>query len=480
MPFAVDIVVISEAEKCLGPDVEVMVVRPLPDPLQLPWHHRRLFADRRDDYDLYIYSEDDMLITQHSVDAFLEATNVLEADELAGFMRIESGADGTSHCLDVAGPYRWLPESVRTRGGDTYAVFTTEHSACFFLTREQLRKAIDSGGFRVEPHANRYDLLIEAATDPYTRCGFTKVVNVSRLPSFQLQHLSNRYATDNGGSVVEQWIPQADMDLLTTALQDPVNRTGTGPLIPPETRVPRLRWSKNLYDRPDADLLDVIGRDPGDVLVVGCGWGRTEGELVDLGARVTALPIDPVLGAAAAARGVEVLCGELDSAPATLQDRAFDTVVFPWVLHLLPDPAAVLKRFAGLARPGGNVVIAVPNLADLGTTIRRVGQALRAERRGVNVSPLFAYRLLGSYDRSGVQVTSGARLRRWVAAAGLDLQDIRRIVPGRRERYRRWLPVLAERAIADTLIASARPRSRPVNDGSVLTSTAESWGPVSA
>ncbi len=116
--------------------------------------------------------------------------------ELAGFIRSEQGPDGSRRYLDVHGPYRWLPESVRHRSGDVYASFSGHHGACYVLTRDQLHGAIASGGYLVEPHADRYDLLIGAATDPYTQCGFTKVVNLSPLDDFVLPHLTNRYAAN--------------------------------------------------------------------------------------------------------------------------------------------------------------------------------------------------------------------------------------------------------------------------------------------
>ncbi len=77
--------------------------------------------------------------------------------------------------------------------GETYAQFTNAHSACYILTRDQLRRAIASGGFMTEPYEAEYDMLCSAATDPYTRCGFTKVVNISRLEDSLLPHLPNKY-----------------------------------------------------------------------------------------------------------------------------------------------------------------------------------------------------------------------------------------------------------------------------------------------
>src|SRR5947209_4374656 len=89
MPYSLDIVVTSNIQKQFGSDVDVVVGLPTKDPRSLPFAHRRLFADRVGKYDLFIYSEDDTLITRTNIEAFLAATAVLPAREVPGFLRVE-------------------------------------------------------------------------------------------------------------------------------------------------------------------------------------------------------------------------------------------------------------------------------------------------------------------------------------------------------------------------------------------------------
>lgn len=77
MPFDVDIFVLSEAPKDYGKEVNVLVGLPSPDPWSLPFAHKRLFADHAEDYDLFIYTEDDTLIREENLRAYLGASEAL-------------------------------------------------------------------------------------------------------------------------------------------------------------------------------------------------------------------------------------------------------------------------------------------------------------------------------------------------------------------------------------------------------------------
>jgi len=193
MQGAVDIVVLCEKPKPVPPGTRLLAGLPTKDPWSLPFAHKRLFTEHVDEYDLFIYAEDDILITKDNVEAFLEASSILPEDEIAGFLRIELGPDGQLYYPDVNRQFHWDPQSVRARGSHFLARFSCEHSACYILTRVQLKRAIASGGFTVGPHQGKYDLACTASTDVYTQCGAKKMVCISELQRFYVRHLSNKY-----------------------------------------------------------------------------------------------------------------------------------------------------------------------------------------------------------------------------------------------------------------------------------------------
>ena len=141
MSYQTDIVVLSNIPKELGPGIEVKVGLPSKNPWSLPFAHKKLFAERANDYDLFIYSEDDTLITENNIKAFLDVTRILPEHEIAGFLRYEFDTLGKKYYSTVHSHFHWIPGSVKRIGDYSFARFTNDHSACYLLTRE----AIENG-----------------------------------------------------------------------------------------------------------------------------------------------------------------------------------------------------------------------------------------------------------------------------------------------------------------------------------------------
>jgi SAM-dependent methyltransferase len=394
MSHQVDLVVLSNIGKDLGNEVEVLVGLPTRDPWSLPFGHKKLFADRIADYDLFIYSEDDTLITERNVVAFLRATEVLAEDEIAGFLRTEQDAEGRRYFPEVHAYFRWDPLSLRARGGKKCAWFSNEHSACYILTRDQLRRAISSGGFLVPPHQDPYDLLVSAATDPYTQCGLTKLICVSELDDFLVPHLPNKYIGHMG--LAESLFRKQIRVLLD---QTPSELREAEWIVP---NPPSLleRWWKDFYEPVDQHVLNAIDGGHRRILSVGAGWGALELALAQRGAEVTAVVADAVVGACID-DAVRVIPG-----PAR---RALDTLGMSNVLHLVDDPVELLRGFVALLRPGGTLVARVPNMRQIGAIYRRMLRPQSWTRRGKNSSgrmPFASHRkVVGWMDEFGVTLT---------------------------------------------------------------------------
>jgi 2-polyprenyl-3-methyl-5-hydroxy-6-metoxy-1,4-benzoquinol methylase len=425
LSLAVDVVVVSNAPKDLGPDVRVVVGLPTSDPWSLPFAHKAVLAENVDRYDLFAYGEDDMRITDENIQAFLRATPHLATNEIAGFLRYEVGPSGAYSLPDVFGPYHWKAESVKRRGDYTVAEFTNEHAAFYLLNRSQLKKAIASGGFLREPNQGRYDLACTAATDPYTSCGFRKVICVSHLKDFLIHHSSNRYVGRVG-------TPLAVFEEQLKTLASIANGTHAAATLCATTESGLLhgRWSKSYYEMPAGELLDMTPADAKKILSVGCGSGVTEAALKQRGAQVTALALDSVIGVEAAKLGIDVVFGALHESLRGMSGRTFDCIIMTDLLHLLPNPKQALRQCAQLVGTGGSLVLGGPNFDSLRLLARR---ALGSGD----------YRKLRAFEHGGINVLGPGTVADCLKDAGFRVETVRWLGSGngplRRLKAESWM-----------------------------------------
>jgi SAM-dependent methyltransferase len=281
-----------------------------------------------------------------------------------------------------------------------------------------LLRAIESGGFLVGAHQGRYHLPESAATDPYTQCGFRKMICISHIRDFLLPHLPNKYVGQLG-------TPETDFFRQIQALKSiqqcrrpcAVLLNGSG-----ETRLWQGRWSKSYSEPFRRDVLDLVPGGASRVLSYGCGAGALESELVNRGVQVKAVGLDSVIGACAEARGVDVVYGSSESVLERFSGEQFDSVLLSNLLHLVPNPEGLLARLGNLLAPRGVLVAIVPNHSQLPVLWGRISG-----------DP--ALKNLGRYDQTGIHQTSARSIRRWFARAGLRVQKILPVIPRRAE----WL-----------------------------------------
>jgi SAM-dependent methyltransferase len=434
MRYHVDIVVVSNIAKDLGADVEVAVGLPSKNPYSLPFAHKKILGERADLYDLFIYSEDDILITERNVDSFLEVSSVLGPGEIAGFVHAETDPDGSLYFDPPHASFHWDPSSVGKREDYTFAYFTNVHAACFILTQAQLRETIASGGFLVEPHEGKYELRETAATDPYTQCGLKKMVCISHLEQVTVRHLpANKFAIMPYRASEEF---HRQIKALLTLEQ--TNRPRSS-LFQAETKVLHRKWSKDYYEQAKTEMLSLIPKRVRNVLSIGCGWGAPEAWLIKKGMRVVGVPMDSVIAACAESKGVEMVYGGFDTARQKLREQRFDCILLSNVLHLVPDPLAVLSSFSELLSPGGIVIAVVPNFAQLTTTWRRL--------KGRE-----PYKSLGHHGKTGIHVTTPRVMRRWLRQVGFTDVICSYVIPERGQSASRFSLGMVDSLLGEELI----------------------------
>jgi 2-polyprenyl-3-methyl-5-hydroxy-6-metoxy-1,4-benzoquinol methylase len=433
--FDVDIIVLSNLNKTVEPSVELVVGLPTSNPWSLPFAHKRIFTERVDDYDLFIYSEDDTLITEENILDFIAVDGTLRDDEITGFIRFEERADGSRSYPDVHGPFHWDPASLRVRGNYTLAHFTNEHAACYVLTQAKLRKAISSGRFDVPPYELKYDLLCTAATDPYTQCGFRKLIPISHFDQFTVHHLPNKYIDRLG--IDRQMIGKQISALTEIAEQKRERHT----LTQTETKLKHAAYSKDYYEPSSDTIASSVPRTARNVLSIGVGSGETERTLQNLGLRVVAVPLDAVISSHAHSGGIEVTSSDLGTARELLCAERFDCIIYSNILHLVPDPVATLRSFSDLLSDHGLVVARLANMFNYKEVIRT----------GIRM-PL-------DYEKTGVHFCSGSTGRRWLHRAGLTVETMKVILNGTKPSLR-LMPTAMRAFFSREIVLTARNASK--------------------
>lgn len=430
--FKVDLVVFTEAERNFGSDVQVVAGLPIRNPWSLPFAHKGYFADRVECYDLFIYSEDDTLITEANIESFLRVTKLLPKDQIAGFIRYETSPDGARVYTTMHAHHHWDCNSVMRLGEHAFARYSNEHSACYILTQEQLRRAIASGGYTLPAREGRYDMLVTAATDPYTQCGMKKVICISHFDEFCLHHLPNVYWHYMG--LPEAHVQREIQELLNEESASTVN----GPLFRPDTLLADVTLDKQYYEGCREDIVRAVPHAVKTLLSIGCGSGTTEAHLVARGVNVTAIPMDRIVGRTAASKGIRVLPPSIENALDLLNGERFECILLNDVLCHLPEPEELLQKIGAILKENGRVIVSSPN-----------GGGLRSikHRRILALRRIFADQV-EQYHDIRYHLAGLSLVRRWFGAAGMKIERLECEVPEWWQRTSR-----VTRGLLDHLVA---------------------------
>jgi SAM-dependent methyltransferase len=121
-----------------------------------------------------------------------------------------------------------------------------------------------------------------------------------------------------------------------------------------------------LRSEPLASLREM---QPGRAVDIGCGRGDLGATLIERGWSVTGVEPSAAACEVAASRGIDVRHGDVSAAE--LEASSYDVATLRHSLEHTNDPVADLRLIAAALRPGGQVMIIVPNFG--GWQARRFG-----------------------------------------------------------------------------------------------------------
>jgi 2-polyprenyl-3-methyl-5-hydroxy-6-metoxy-1,4-benzoquinol methylase len=166
------------------------------------------------------------------------------------------------------------------------------------------------------------------------------------------------------------------------------------------------------YEYPDVvrnDILQMIPSDGQVIGSIGCGWAATEAILVQQGRQVHGVDVCAQAIEVAATRLTSARLVEPKTSPLFPPD-SLDGLILADVIEHIPSAWLALAEFARCVRPGGWIIISVPNMRSIHTI------------REWWIGGDWPERPYGIFDATHLQVMSKKRLVRWCDGAGLQVE----------------------------------------------------------
>lgn len=162
------------------------------------------------------------------------------------------------------------------------------------------------------------------------------------------------------------------MTILRTLTKDGEPRPPLSSGLAAEHQAPLERYTPpvTLDDRFGAhqQVARLVGTDK-EVLDLGCGGGFLAERLLRQGCRVTGVELDPESVERARTVCHKVIEGSVEEI-STMQLAPVDVVVCADILEHTRNPKSILLAARNLLRPGGRIVISVPNIAYLSVRLK--------------------------------------------------------------------------------------------------------------
>lgn len=222
--YDVSIIVHSNIELPTITGTDAVHIIELNDYQLLPLTCKTSIWNHKDDFDIFIFGENDHLFHEHHVDRYLEYVDILPENRIAGLIQYEENETGKYYPAYHA-HYDWDYNSVEEYGGKKFAHFTNIHQATFILTRDQLERIGSMYDFTQFFGPSHYSVKCKVNTDVYQFCGMKKVICISDFDQSLIHHLPNVYIDGadgyvrDDGTIGKRAKQRSDNDRMQQAIQ---------------------------------------------------------------------------------------------------------------------------------------------------------------------------------------------------------------------------------------------------------------------
>lgn len=187
----------------------------------LPLTCKQVIWDHKDNFDVFLFGENDHLFKEYHIDKHLEYSSFLPKDRITGLIQYEENETGKYYPAYHA-HYDWDYSSVEEYNGKKFAHFTNLHQATFILTKEQLHTIGAKFDFTQFFGSSGYSEKCKANTDIYQFGDWKKIICISELKDNLIHHLPNRYINYKGHHNPNEFM-RGDSEKMENALKKLLN-----------------------------------------------------------------------------------------------------------------------------------------------------------------------------------------------------------------------------------------------------------------
>jgi hypothetical protein len=200
--------------------IDVLNIIQLEDYQLLPLTCRKVIWDLRQQYDIFLFGENDHLFLEKHIDNHIEYSKLLPENRISGLIQYEEDETG-KYYPGYHADFEWDFQSVEKVKGKLFAHFSNIHQATFILTSKQLknigerfnfeelvnkksllyklkRRIGKKIGLKFE-RENKYSVKCKVNTDIYEFGGMKKVICISEFEDNLIHHLPNLYIEGKDG-----------------------------------------------------------------------------------------------------------------------------------------------------------------------------------------------------------------------------------------------------------------------------------------
>lgn len=165
----------------------------------IPITCRQTIYEMKNDYDYFIFTENDHLWEEFHVDNHIMYEEILPNDKISGLIQFETDGD-QYYYPGYHKKFEWDFDSIEVYANKVFAHFTNVHQGSFLISKSQLSRICDKYDFTNYFFKKTiYSTKCMVNTDIYENEIYKKLICISDFKSNLIHHLPNLYIKGEKG-----------------------------------------------------------------------------------------------------------------------------------------------------------------------------------------------------------------------------------------------------------------------------------------